>query len=164
MRSGALISVVNRTLNGLTTTVMGLLVLDVTWQVVSRYLLRSPSAWTEELAGFLLIWVGMLGAAIAHREKAHLGIDFLVTKFSRRGRDMIRVVVSFLTFFFALGVLTTGGLQLVRNTLASHQVSPALGIPMGYVYLAVPVSGLFMAIYSLQHAYAHYAHLLRNEE
>ena len=44
---------------------MAFLVVDVLWQVLSRYILVSPSSVTDELAGYLLIWVGLLGAALA---------------------------------------------------------------------------------------------------
>ncbi|NIX00358.1 MAG: TRAP transporter small permease subunit, partial [Phycisphaerae bacterium] len=54
---------------------MGVLVIDVTWQVITRFVLKNPSSWTEELATYLLIWVGLLGAAVALHRGAHLGID-----------------------------------------------------------------------------------------
>ena len=59
---------------------MSVLVVDVLWQVISRYLLSSPSSFTDELAGFLLIWVGVLGAAYVAGRKEHLAIDILVQR------------------------------------------------------------------------------------
>ena len=59
---------------------MSVMVIDVSWQVASRFVFRAPSSFTEELAGFLLIWIGLLGAAYGFRTRAHLGIDLLVTK------------------------------------------------------------------------------------
>ena len=55
--------VFDRFLEILLTVVMTILVLDVVWQVFTRYILKDPSSWTEELATFLMIWVGMLGAS-----------------------------------------------------------------------------------------------------
>nr|HOQ06006.1 TRAP transporter small permease subunit [Anaerohalosphaeraceae bacterium] len=66
--------------------VMGVLVVDVLWQVFSRYVLRAPSKWTEELAIFLLIWAALLGAAVATGRGAHLGIDYFVQKLPPRDR------------------------------------------------------------------------------
>ena len=57
---------------------MGTLVLDVVWGVMTRYLIGEQAKWTEELARFLLIWVSMLGGALAFRRREHLGIDFLI--------------------------------------------------------------------------------------
>lgn len=60
--------------------IMSTLVLDVLWQVFSRYVLASPSSFTDELAGFLLIWVGLLGAAYVAGKNEHLAIDLLLQK------------------------------------------------------------------------------------
>lgn len=54
---------------------MAFLVVDVLWQVLSRYILVSPSSVTDELAGYLLIWVGLLGAAYVSGKNEHLAID-----------------------------------------------------------------------------------------
>ena len=56
------------------------IVIDVTWQIFTRFILRDPSSYTEELAGFLLIWIGLLGASYALYTKVHLGIDILTSK------------------------------------------------------------------------------------
>ncbi len=47
--------------------ITGFLVLDVVWQVATRFILRDPSKWTEELARMILIWVSLMGAALALR-------------------------------------------------------------------------------------------------
>ena len=77
--------------------IMAALVLDVLWQVLSRYILKNPSAWTEELAAFLLVWAGLLGSCIALRQKAHLGIDYFVEKFHQDNKDLTRIMVCFIT-------------------------------------------------------------------
>ena len=71
---------VNRVLEVFLVILMTILVLDVLWQVFSRYLLSSPSSFTDELAGFLLIWVGVLGAAYVAGRKEHLAIDILIQR------------------------------------------------------------------------------------
>ena len=57
---------------------MSVLVIDVLWQVFSRYVLNAPSSYTDELAGFLLIWVGVVGAAYVAANREHLAIDLLL--------------------------------------------------------------------------------------
>ncbi|HRD18591.1 MAG TPA: TRAP transporter small permease subunit, partial [Candidatus Marinimicrobia bacterium] len=54
---------------------MAISVFNVLWQVFTRFILRNPSSYTEELARYLLIWVGLLGAAYAAGNKMHLAID-----------------------------------------------------------------------------------------
>ena len=127
----------------------GVLVIDVLWQVFTRYVLNHPSSWTEELAIFLLIWVALLGAAVALGRGAHLGIDYFVNKLPPRTHVLVDVFIFLCVALFSFLVMILGGIELVKVTLALQQKSPALGIDMGYVYLAVPISGFFMVLYSV---------------
>jgi len=140
----------NRGLEFLVILSMAVLVLDVTWQVFTRYVLNKPSSWTEELATFLMIWVGLLGASVALNRSAHLGVDYFVDKLSGRKKLLARIASFLFVALFSLLVLVIGGIRLVSITLMRQQLSPALGIRMGYVYLALPISGFFLVIYSLE--------------
>lgn len=140
----------DRTLEVLVTVSMGVLVLDVVWQVFTRLVLKDPSSWTDELATFLMIWVGMLGASVALNRGAHLGIDYFVLKLSPKKGLCVALFVFAVVAVFSLLVLVIGGIQLVSTTLSTGQVSPALGLKMGYVYLALPISGFFLVFYSVE--------------
>ena len=140
----------DRFLELLVALVMGILVLDVTWQVFTRYVLKNPSSWTEELATFLMIWVGLLGASVALNRKAHLGVDYFVDKLSPLKKLYAQIFIFTAVALFSLSVLLMGGIRLVAMTLMRGQVSPALQIKMGYVYLALPLSGFFLVLYSLE--------------
>jgi TRAP-type C4-dicarboxylate transport system permease small subunit len=140
----------DKTLEALVTVSMGVLVADVVWQVFTRYVLKNPSSWTEELATFLMIWVGLLGSSVALNRGAHLGIDYLVTKLSPRKSLCVALFVFAVVTAFSLFVMVVGGSQLVYRTLVTKQVSPALGLKMGYVYLAIPISGFFLVVYSIE--------------
>ncbi|HPS55805.1 MAG TPA: TRAP transporter small permease [Sedimentisphaerales bacterium] len=142
--------VLDKFLEVLVIAAMVVLVADVVWQVFTRYVMRSPSTWTEELATFLMIWVGLLGSSVALNRGAHLGIDYFVSKLSHRKRLYVELFVFLNIAFFSLLVLCIGGTELVRITLANNQVSAALELKMGYVYLAIPVSGFFLVIYSAE--------------
>jgi TRAP-type C4-dicarboxylate transport system permease small subunit len=142
--------ILNKILELTVTVSMGVLVIDVVWQVITRYVMKNPSSWTEELATFLMIWVGLLGASVALNRGAHLGIDYLVSKLSRRKALYVSLFVFAVITAFSLLVMVVGGGQLVHRTLVTNQVSPALGLKMGYVYLAIPISGFFLVIYSIE--------------
>ena len=129
--------------------VMAILVLDVIWQVISRYIMKEPSSWTDELAGFLLIWVGLFGAAYATGKKDHLAIDLLPRKLGYRRRKHLYLVINSLIGAFSLIVLIIGGIRLVYITFKLNQISSALEIPVGYVYLVLPASGFFILFYAL---------------
>lgn len=127
---------------------MAVMVLDVTWQVVSRFIINRPSSFTEELAGFLLIWIGLLGAAYAYETRAHLGIDLLREKLGVAGSRKLDLVVNLLVILFALAIMVGGGLNLVILAFKLDQISAAIGIGMGYVYLALPLSGLLIILFA----------------
>jgi TRAP-type C4-dicarboxylate transport system permease small subunit len=129
--------------------VMAVLVIDVLWQVTSRYIMREPSSWTDELAGFLLIWVGLLGAAYATGKKDHLAIDLLPRKLRGRKKRRLDNAINLLIAGFALIVMVVGGIRLVYITFRLNQISSALEIPVGFVYLVVPISGLFILYYAI---------------
>ena len=128
---------------------MASIVLDVTWQVFTRFVLRNPSSFTEELAGFLLIWIGLLGASYTYYKKAHLGIDTITGKFTGAKKMAAEVAVSVIVFVFALFVLVLGGMHLVDITFTLRQISPAMKIPMGYIYSVLPLTGVLFMYYSV---------------
>ena len=142
--------ILDHSLELLVTVAMTVLVLDVVWQVITRFVIKDPSTWTEELATYLMIWVAMLGASVALYRGAHLGIDYFVGKLSARARLYTEVFVFFLIGAFSLSVMLVGGIGLVKDFLELGQPSPAMGVEMGYVYLALPISGFFLTLYSIE--------------
>lgn len=130
----------------LLTTVM---VINVLWQVATRFLLNDPSSFTEETARFLLMWIGLLGGSYAYRQGSHLGLDILSARLHGKTKQSVEVVALSAVLLFSLIVMVYGGSQLVLLTLELEQTSAALNIPMGYVYLAIPISGTLIALYAL---------------
>ena len=128
---------------------MGANVINVLWQVFTRFILQNPSSYTEELARFLLIWVGLLGAAYVVSIKMHLAIDILNQKLEGVKKLYVDLVIQILIFSFAFLVMVVGGFRLVSITLFLEQVSAALQIQLGYVYLVLPLSGLIIMFYML---------------
>lgn len=130
---------------------MSLLVVDVLWQVFSRYLLSSPSSFTDELAGFLLIWVGVLGAAYVAGRKEHLAIDILIQRSPPDRQRLLHYIIHSLIFLFALSVMVTGGVVLMYTRFVLQVKSAALQLPLGYVYSVLPISGLIIMYYEVLH-------------
>ena len=144
-----IVASMNKVVSVILILLMALMVLDVTWQVFTRFILQKPSSYTEELAGFLLIWIGLLGSSYALYTRAHLGIDVLTYKLQGLKRKIVEILVYLIVMVFAIFVLVIGGYNLVRMTLQLKQISPALGIKMGYVYTVIPITGVLFIIYSL---------------
>ena len=128
---------------------MSVLVLDVLWQVFSRYLLSSPSSFTDELAGFLLIWVGVLGAAYVAGRQEHLAIDILIQRSSPVRQRKLRFIIHTLILLFALGVMVVGGANLVYSRFVLDVKSAALQLPLGFVYSVLPISGAVIVYYEI---------------
>lgn len=130
-------------------SLMGLLVLDVVWQVFSRYILESPSTLTDELARFLLIWVSFLGAAYASGKHMHLAIDLFSEKLTPSGRKKLNILIKLIIIVFVTAVLLIGGSMLVYYTYTYKQLTSALQIPIAYIYLIAPISGLLIIYYKI---------------
>lgn len=128
---------------------MGLLVLDVVWQVFTRYVLASPSTFTDELARFLLIWVSFLGAAYASGQHLHLSIDLFSHRLSPSGQRKLAIIIYLIIMAFVITVLVIGGSMLVYYTYIYGQLTSALQVPIAYVYLIGPLSGLLILYYKI---------------
>jgi len=130
---------------------MGAAVINVLWQVFSRYVLGAPSSFTQEIARFLLIWVGVLGAGYGVGQHDHLALEILPKRLEGRAQAGLRIFIQGCILAFAVGALIVGGGRLVYVQLTLGQTSASLGIPIGYVYLVLPLSGLVMGFYTLCH-------------
>src|SRR6056297_901136 len=142
-------TLINKIIEGLLVAIFGLLVIDVVWQVVSRYIVGQSSSFTEEFARFSLIWLTVLGAAyINGQQEGHLAMDFLLSKLPEDKRKGRQKVIQISMALFALVVMVIGGGNLVYTTLRLGQTSSALHLPLGYVYAIVPLSGLIIIFFS----------------
>lgn len=129
------------------------IVVDVTWQVLSRFIVGNPSSVTEEIARFLLVWIGLLGAAYAFRTHAHLGLDLFTAKLPIGKRVRAEIVAQLMSFGFAASVMVYGGISLVKLQLLLGQTSAALQIKMGYVYIVLPLAGVLICIYAIDNMF-----------
>ena len=151
-RDGGLKGRVDTALGWAVALLMGLSVVNVLWQVATRFVLGDPSTFTDELARYLLIWVGLLGAAYASGQRLHLAIDLLPQALGGRRRAALGVAIRLAVFAFAATVMVGGGARLVWLTADLDQTSAALGVPLGAVYAVLPLSGLLIAYYALEGA------------
>ena len=124
-------------------------VLAVCWQVIGRYALAAPSSATEEIARFLLIWLGMLSMVYAFIMRMHVGVDLISAKLAPSARKNMARLIWLLCAVFALAVMVYGGGRLVNITATLGQSSPSLGLPMWTIYTILPISGIIVTFYSL---------------
>ena len=117
------------------------------WQVFTRFVLDNPSTFSEEFLRFSLIWLTMIGRAYVYGRKKHLAIVFIVRKFPKKVKPIIDLLVEAFVMLFSVVIFIMGGMNAFQNAVG--QVSPALRIPMEYLYLCLPVGGVLFLLYSL---------------
>ncbi|TWT97647.1 2,3-diketo-L-gulonate TRAP transporter small permease protein YiaM [Botrimarina colliarenosi] len=142
--------VVERMLDAAAGSILAILVLIVAWGVFTRFALGAASWWTEESARLLLVWLTMLGAAAASARGENLGVDYFASRMHPDARRLIGLTVEMTVIAFAASVLVYGGLVLMVETLRSGQTTAAIGLRMGWVYAAVPISGLGMILFGVE--------------
>ena len=125
------------------------LVVDVSWQVFTRQVLDSPSGWSEELAKYVFIWLGLFGSALVFGERGHIYVDFAVRKLPAQVQYVVGLLMQVAILAFASMVLVYGGWQVAQ--LAWDQKLPGLPINVGPLYMALPISGVLIIFYTFYH-------------
>ena len=120
-------------------------------QVVMRYVFESPNPWTEELSRFAFIWLSFIGASLATRNRAHFALDSAVAYLSPRMRLVVARAVELVLAALLIGVLVFGA-ALAND--ARVERSPALDLPMMWVYVAMPISAALMLLHLIAGATA----------
>ena len=143
----------HRVLTWLLVATVGILIIPVTLQIVSRYTALIPSwIWTEELSRFLFIWMIMLGAMIGVREHTHFEVD-VWPELSPRANALLRIVSGLGVLAFAL-VFGWWGIQFVR--FGWNQTSELAELPMPFIFVAWPLTGLTWLVFLGEAMWGHY--------
>ena len=138
---------IDKIIQVLSTIIMGVMVIAVCWQVITRYILNNPSTVTEEALRYLLIWVTMVGGAYAYGRRKHLAITALSKRLSFKGQKILDIFVQAMVILFCVVVMIGGGTRLVNT--AADQLSAALQLPMPLIYASVPVGAILFIFYAL---------------
>ncbi|EOT44331.1 TRAP transporter small permease [Enterococcus columbae] len=144
----------DRVLELLCSSVLVIMIFVVLYQVFTRTVLNKPNTISEELVRFSLVWLAMLSSAYVTGKKSHLAVTLLSEHLSEKNQYLLEVIVQILFMIFSVVIMVFGGLKAVSVTLG--QISPSLSLSMGFVYLAVPVSGALMFAYSLLNLFDFY--------
>lgn len=121
----------------------------VFWQVVARFVLKTPLPWSEELARYFLVWTTFLGASIGVKRGAHIGVEAFTLLLPKNARKIVQYLAVALSVIFLL-VVFKESITIIQKQLATNQVSPAMRIPMWWAYAAIPVGTLLMSIRFIQ--------------
>ncbi|WP_066315958.1 TRAP transporter small permease [Bacillus sp. FJAT-29814] len=125
-------------------SLMGLMAVVITAQVLSRYILGSPLTWSEELGRFTFVWISFLGMAVGINKGSHIALDLLVTKLKGVSKKVLLAINNALVSIFGI-LFTYSGFLLVE--LGARQTSPSLNLPMNLVYIVIPISGIILVYF-----------------
>lgn len=139
--------VLNNTLNFLAGATFIAMVALTCWQVFTRYILKNPSPWSEELVSYLFGWMALLGASVVTGERGHMNIPILVEKFSEKPRKALSIFAEIVAFLFSAVILVYGGAKI--SGLALGQLTSSLGVPVGIFYFVLPLCGVLNMVYTV---------------
>lgn len=118
-----------------------------TYQIVTRYVFNAPSTISEELLTYSFSWMALLAAALVFGKREHMKMEFFVNHFSTKLQIILGIISELLILIFAALVLVYGGMRITKLTVL--QVTASLGIPMSYIYVVVPISGILIILFSI---------------
>ena len=123
------------------------MVLLVLWQVIARYLLNSPSIFSEALTRYLFVWLVLITSTYAFGSREHMYISALNDRLRGKIRTVVNILIEVLTILFAACVMVFGGSIITRMQMVS--LDSSLHIPMGVVYAVIPVCGVITVFYCI---------------
>lgn len=127
--------------------ILAVMTVLVVWQVGARYIMKAPIPWTEQLSKYLFIWLVLVNSAYIFGRKEHMSITFFKEKLPEKMQSVVNYLLEIVVLIFAAFVLVWGGYMALK--IGIPQKDAALNISMGYVYAALPLSGLLTIFYSV---------------
>lgn len=117
------------------------------WQVFTRYLLKNPSPWSEELVSYLFGWMALIGASIVTGERGHMNIPVLVERQRPAVKKGLLLLSEGIAFAFSAVIFVYGGMKI--TSLAMGQLTSSLGVAVGVFYTVMPACGVLNMAYIL---------------
>lgn len=117
------------------------------WQVFTRYVLKNPSTWSEELVSCLFAWASLLGAVLVTRERGHMNIPILIEACGETWQKILNCLCELVGFIFSAVILLYGGIRI--SSLAMGQMTSSLSVAVGVFYVILPLAGILNMVYSL---------------
>lgn len=136
----------NRVVENFLNLLLIVMVVVVFAQVIFRFVLEQPLPWSEEVARYIMVWIAFLGAALAIEKRAHPLVEVFVNLLPVKVRIPVHILAVGLSCIFYTIILYYG---LMFVTSSMTQPSAVMRIPMGCVYVVIPLSGLMLFLNSL---------------
>ena len=126
---------------------MSVMVLLVMWQVISRYMLNSPSSISEVLTRYLFVWLVTVTATYAFGKREHMSISLLKDRMPVGLQHIVNILIEILTLIFAAAVMVVGGCAITSMQMV--QIDSTLHIATGIIYSVIPLCGVLIGFYCI---------------
>lgn len=120
------------------------------YQIITRYLFNKPSTVSEELLTYSFTWMALLASAYVFGKRDHMRMGFLADKLTGPARRYLEMAIDILVFALSAVVMVYGGIAITKLTLI--QTTASLQVPMAYIYVIVPVTGVLIMLFSVMNA------------
>ena len=137
-------NVMNKVIRIVCILLFAFMVIIGTYQILVRYIFNSPSTVSEELLTYSFTWMSLFAAAYVFGKREHMRMGFLADKLNKKKLTILNAII---VIAFALIVMVYGGISI--TSLSMTQKTASLGIPMGYVYIVIPITGVVIAVYGV---------------
>ncbi|HHV46838.1 MAG TPA: TRAP transporter small permease [Tissierellia bacterium] len=124
-----------------------IMVVSLFLQIILRFIFKSANTWSEELTRYTFAWMVMLGSSVALRRSRHMNVDYFIRRIPENVGKINFIIINLLIIVFLLAIIIHG-IELV--SLTHKQLSPGMRIPMSYAYLAMPVGGILMLLFTIE--------------
>lgn len=128
------------------------MIVVIFFQVFFRFVIKASLPWSEELARYVMAWAVFIGASIAAKEGAHIGIDTIVARLPKKLERFMRTFAMALSLLFSI-ILVYLAVLVIQFLMKTGQKTPAMMIPMWIAYFSVLFGAVLMSIRFCQATY-----------
>ena len=139
--------ILDRVMETASIVIFAAMVLLVAFQVFTRYVLNQPAAFTDTRTRYLFVWLVLITATYAFGKREHMCITFIKEKLPKRHIHRIDMAIELIDLVFSAAVMVFGGIRIASMQMV--QLDSVLKIPMGVIYLIIPITGAGIMLYSL---------------
>jgi TRAP-type C4-dicarboxylate transport system permease small subunit len=140
-------SIMDKVLAGVCAFLLAFMTLLATYQVITRYVFKSPSTITEDMLSYSFVWVSLLGTALVFGQKDHMRLSLFSDKLKGTKQLALSISTELLIMAIAIIVFLFGGKEFME--VGALQISPTLNIQMNWIYIILPISGILIVAYNL---------------
>ncbi len=139
--------VVDLVLSSACAVIFAAMVVIGSYQIITRFIFKSPSTVSEELLTYSFTWMALLASAYVFGKRDHMRMGFMADQAGPGGQKVLSIISEVLIMLLAASVMIYGGVTIMDLTMT--QSTASLGIPMGVVYTIIPISGVLIVFYAV---------------